>query len=181
MLGRGETLGVFQLESDGMKRVCVELKPSGLDDIIALVALYRPGPMDWIPDYIANKHGRKTPKYLHPKLVPILSDTYGIACYQEQVMQIARDLAGFTMGQADELRKVMGKKQKDKIPYYREQFITGCAANGIDADAGGGHLRVHRTVRGLRLQQVARRRIRLDRLSDGDTSRRTTRCSTLPR
>jgi DNA polymerase III subunit alpha len=127
MLGRGETLGVFQLESDGMKRVCVELKPSGLDDIIALVALYRPGPMDWIPDFIANKHGRKTPKYLHPKLVPILSDTYGIACYQEQVMQIARDLAGFTMGQADELRKVMGKKQKDKIPYYREQFIDGCA------------------------------------------------------
>jgi len=129
MLGRGETLGVFQLESDGMKRVCVELKPSGLDDIIALVALYRPGPMDWIPDFIANKHGRKTPKYLHPKLVPILSDTYGIACYQEQVMQIARDLAGFTLGQADELRKVMGKKQKDKIPYYREKFIAGCAEN----------------------------------------------------
>ena len=129
MLGRGETLGVFQLESDGMKRVCVELKPSGLDDIIALVALYRPGPMDWIPDFIANKHGRKTPKYLHPKLVPILEDTYGIACYQEQVMQIARDLAGFTLGQADELRKVMGKKQKDKIPYYREKFIAGCAEN----------------------------------------------------
>jgi DNA polymerase-3 subunit alpha len=129
MLGRGETLGVFQLESDGMKRVCVELKPSGLDDIIALVALYRPGPMDWIPDFIANKHGRKTPKYLHPKLVPILEDTYGIACYQEQVMQIARDLAGFTLGQADELRKVMGKKQKDKIPYYREKFIVGCAEN----------------------------------------------------
>jgi DNA polymerase-3 subunit alpha len=133
MLGRGETLGVFQLESDGMKRVCVELKPSVLDDIIALVALYRPGPMDWIPEFIANKHGRKTPKYLHPKLVPILSDTYGIACYQEQVMQIARDLANFTMGQADELRKVMGKKQKDKIPYYRQKFIDGCAENDIDA------------------------------------------------
>ena len=133
MLGRGETLGVFQLESDGMKRVCVELKPSSLDDIIALVALYRPGPMDWIPDFIASKHGRKTPKYLHPKLVPILSDTYGIACYQEQVMQIARDLANFSMGQADELRKVMGKKQKDKIPYYRQKFIDGCAGNDIDA------------------------------------------------
>jgi len=131
MLGRGETLGVFQLESEGMKRVCVELKPSGLDDIIALVALYRPGPMDWIPDFIATKHGRKTPKYLHPKLIPILSDTYGIACYQEQVMQIARDLAGFTMGEGDELRKVMGKKQKDKIPFYREKFIAGCAENGI--------------------------------------------------
>ncbi len=131
MLGRGETLGVFQLESDGMKRVCVELKPSGLDDIIALVALYRPGPMDWIPDFIATKHGRKIAKYLHPKLVPILSDTYGIACYQEQVMQIARDLAGFTMGEADELRKVMGKKQKDKIPFYRQKFIDGCAQNEI--------------------------------------------------
>ena len=138
MLSHGETLGVFQLESDGMKRVCVELKPSSLDDIIALVALYRPGPMDWIPDFIANKHGRKTPKYLHPKLVPILSDTYGIACYQEQVMQIARDIAGFTMGQADELRKVMGKKQKDKIPYYRQKFIDGCAAeNGIDEKLAG--------------------------------------------
>ena len=133
MLGRGETLGVFQLESDGMKRVCVELKPSGLDDIIALVALYRPGPMDWIPDFIATKHGRKIAKYLHPKLVPILSDTYGIACYQEQVMQIARDLAGFTMGEADELRKVMGKKQKDKIPFYREKFIAGCGEQEIGA------------------------------------------------
>ena len=138
MLGRGETLGVFQLESDGMKRVCVELKPSGLDDIIALVALYRPGPMDWIPDYIATKHGRKTAKYLHPKLEPILSDTHGIACYQEQVMQIARDLAGFTMGAADELRKVMGKKQKEKIPIYRKQFIDGClTTNGIDEKLAG--------------------------------------------
>jgi len=80
MLGRGETNGVFQLESDGMKRVCIDMKPSRLDDIIALVALYRPGPMEWIPDYIAVKHGRRTPKYLHPKLEPILEDTYGIAC-----------------------------------------------------------------------------------------------------
>jgi DNA polymerase-3 subunit alpha len=133
MLSRAETLGVFQLESEGMKRVCVDLKPSRLEDIIALVALYRPGPMDWIPDYINIKHGRKKPTYLHPKLEPILSETYSIACYQEQVMQIARDLAGFSMGQADELRKVMGKKQKDKIPVYRQKFVDGCAAtNGID-------------------------------------------------
>jgi DNA polymerase-3 subunit alpha len=125
MLSRGETMGVFQLESDGMKRVCVELKPSRFEDIIALVALYRPGPMDWIPQYIAIKHGRQKPKYLHPKLEPILAETYSIACYQEQVMQIARDIAGFTMGQADELRKVMGKKQKDKIPVYREKFLAG--------------------------------------------------------
>jgi DNA polymerase-3 subunit alpha len=134
MLGRGETLGVFQLESEGMRRVCIDLKPSTLADIIALVALYRPGPMDWIPQYINNKHGRTKPTYLHPKLVAILSETYGIACYQEQIMQIARDVAGFSMAQADELRKVMGKKQKDKIPVYREKFITGAAvASGIDA------------------------------------------------
>jgi DNA polymerase III subunit alpha len=133
MLGRGETLGVFQLESDGMKRVCVELKPSTLDDIIALVALYRPGPMELIPHYIAVKHGRVKPTYLHPKLEAILSDSNGQTLYQEQIMQIARDLAGFTMGGADELRKVMGKKQKDQVPIYRKKFVDGCVANGIDA------------------------------------------------
>jgi DNA polymerase-3 subunit alpha len=125
MLARGETMGVFQLESDGMKRVCTELIPSRFEDIIALVALYRPGPMDWIPEFIAIKRGRRQPKYLHPKLEPILTETYGIACYQEQVMQIARDVAGFSMGEADELRKVMGKKQKEKIPIYREKFVKG--------------------------------------------------------
>jgi DNA polymerase III subunit alpha len=131
-ISRGETLGMFQLESDGMKRVCTELKPSRLEDIIALVALYRPGPMEWIPEYIAVKHGRSKPKYLHPKLEAILSETHGIALFQESVMQIARDCAGFSMGQADELRKVMGKKQKEKIPVYRKKFIDGCAENGID-------------------------------------------------
>ncbi|MDP9110795.1 MAG: DNA polymerase III subunit alpha [Candidatus Eremiobacteraeota bacterium] len=125
MLSRGETMGVFQLESEGMKRVCSDLRPSNFNDIIALVALYRPGPMEWIPQFIAIKHGRQQPKYLHPKLVPILSETYSIACYQEQVMQIARDIAGFTMSEADELRKVMGKKQKEKIPAYRQRFIEG--------------------------------------------------------
>ena len=134
MISRGETLGMFQLESDGMKRVCVELKPTHLGDIIALVALYRPGPMEWIPDYIAGKHGRKVPSYIHPKLEAILSETYGVALYQESVMQIARDCAGFSMGQADELRKVVGKKQKDKIPYYKQKFVDGCGANEISAD-----------------------------------------------
>jgi len=136
MLGRGETLGVFQLESEGMKRVCVELKPTRLDDIIVLIALYRPGPMELIPQYIAIKNGRMKMSYLHPKLEPILSETYSVICYQEQVMQIARDLGGFTMGGADELRKVMGKKQKDKIPLYRERFVDGCVANGIDRAVG---------------------------------------------
>jgi DNA polymerase-3 subunit alpha len=135
MLSRGDTLGVFQMESEGMTRVCVELRPERLEEIIALVALYRPGPMDWIPQYISAKHGRTKPKYLHPKLEAILEDTYAVALYQEQIMQIARDLAGFSMGQADELRKVMGKKQKDKIPVYRQKFIDGCfETNGIDAE-----------------------------------------------
>ncbi len=133
MLGRGETMGVFQLESEGMKRVCMEFKPSRFEDIIALVALYRPGPMEWIPQYISNKLGRTTPSYLHERLEPILTETYGVACYQEQVMQIARDIAGFTMAQADELRKVVGKKQKEKIPEYRRKFVAGAQAHaGID-------------------------------------------------
>ncbi|MGH7755380.1 MAG: DNA polymerase III subunit alpha, partial [Vulcanimicrobiaceae bacterium] len=132
MLSRAETSGVFQLESEGMRRVCLDLRPSSLDDIIALVALYRPGPMEWIPQYIANKHGRAKPKYLHPKLEPILAETYAIACYQEQVMQIAREIAGFTMAEADELRKVMGKKLKDKVPVYRRKFVDGAIANGIE-------------------------------------------------
>ncbi|MDH2910650.1 MAG: DNA polymerase III subunit alpha [Candidatus Eremiobacteraeota bacterium] len=128
MLSRGDTAGVFQLESEGMKRVCTELRPSRFEDIIALVALYRPGPMEWIPQYIAIKHGRQRPTYLHPILEPILAETYSIACYQEQVMQIARDFAGFSMGQADELRKVMGKKQKEKIPVFRQKFVDGAVA-----------------------------------------------------
>jgi DNA polymerase-3 subunit alpha len=132
MLSRGETAGVFQIESDGMTRVTVEMKPTSLDDVVAIVALYRPGPMEWIPNYIATKHGRKKEHYLHPKLEPILANTHSIPIYQEQVMQIARDIAGFTMGQADELRKVMGKKQKEKIPIYREKFIAGAIENGID-------------------------------------------------
>jgi DNA polymerase-3 subunit alpha len=136
MVSRGETLGMFQLESDGMKRVCTELRPSGLMDIVALVALYRPGPMEWIPDFIAGKHGRKVPSYLHPKLEPILTETYGIACYQEQILRIARDIAGFSMSEADELRKVVGKKQKDKVPYYKEKFIAGCLANDVSAELG---------------------------------------------
>jgi DNA polymerase-3 subunit alpha len=131
MLSRGETLGVFQMESDGMTRVTVELKPSRIEDIIALVALYRPGPMEWIPQYIAVKHGRSKPTYVHPKLEAILGDTYGVALYQETIMQIVRDCAGFSLGQADELRKVVGKKQKEQIPLYKEKFIAGCGENGI--------------------------------------------------
>lgn len=128
---RGETTGVFQFESSGMKRYLRDLKPTEFEDIIAMVALYRPGPMEWIPDYITGKHGEKKVVYLHPKLEPILAKTYGVAIYQEQVMQIARDLAGFSMGQADVLRKAMGKKIASLLAEQKEKFIDGCVKNGI--------------------------------------------------
>ena len=127
----GETTGVFQFESSGMKRYLRELKPTVFEDIIAMVALYRPGPMEWIPDYIAGKHKKKKVSYLHPKLEKILEKTYGVAIYQEQIMQIARDLAGFTMGQADVLRKAVGKKIVSLLAEQKEKFIDGCVKNGI--------------------------------------------------
>jgi DNA polymerase III subunit alpha len=130
----GETTGVFQFESSGMKRYLRELKPTEFEDIIAMVALYRPGPMEWIPDYIAGKQGRKKPVYLHKKLEPILAKTYGVAIYQEQVMQMARDLAGFTMAEADVLRKAVGKKIEKLLNKQKEKFIDGCVQNGISSD-----------------------------------------------
>lgn len=129
LLQEARTTGVFQLESSGMKRYLKMLKPTVIEDIIAMVALYRPGPMDWIPDFISGKHGRKI-KYVHPKLEPILKNTYGVAVYQEQVMQIARDLAGFTMGEADVLRKAMGKKIFELIAEQKIKFVAGCIENG---------------------------------------------------
>jgi len=131
---KGNTTGIFQFESSGMKRYLRELKPSEFEDIIAMVALYRPGPMEWIPDYIAGKHKRKKITYLHPKLEEILKKTYGVAIYQEQVMQIARDLAGFSMAQADILRKAMGKKIADLLAEQKQKFIDGCVKNGIYKD-----------------------------------------------
>jgi DNA polymerase-3 subunit alpha len=131
LLQEGKTTGVFQLESSGMKRYLKQLRPTILEDIIAMVALYRPGPMDWIPDFIAGKHGRKKIMYAHPKLEPILQNTYGVAVYQEQIMQIARDLAGFTLGEADVLRKAMGKKIPELIKEQRIKFVDGCVSNGI--------------------------------------------------
>ncbi|HTW96526.1 MAG TPA: DNA polymerase III subunit alpha [Candidatus Methylomirabilis sp.] len=132
----GETTGVFQFESSGMKRYLKELKPTVFEDIIAMGALYRPGPMDWIPDYIAGKHGRKRVQYLHPVLKPILDKTYGVAVYQEQVMQIARDLAGFTMGEADVLRKAVGKKIVKLLAEQKEKFVEGCVKKGVPKELG---------------------------------------------
>jgi DNA polymerase-3 subunit alpha len=132
LLSAGRTTGVFQLESAGMRRYIAELRPTRIEDVIAMVALYRPGPMDWIGDFIAAKHGRRAITYLHPKLEPILAETYGIAVYQEQVTQMCRELAGYTFAEADAMRKVIGKKIKERIPAERSKFIAGCVRNGID-------------------------------------------------
>jgi DNA polymerase-3 subunit alpha len=131
LLQNARTTGVFQLESSGMKRYLKLLKPNVFEDIIAMVALYRPGPMDWIPDFIARKHGEREIKYLHPKLKDILEKTYGVAVYQEQIMQIAQALAGFSLGEADVLRKAMGKKVFALIQEQRNKFIEGCMKQGI--------------------------------------------------
>ncbi|MFA5029581.1 MAG: DNA polymerase III subunit alpha [Patescibacteria group bacterium] len=129
---QGKTTGVFQLESSGMKRYLRQLLPTDLEDIIVMVALYRPGPMEYIPDYIAGKHGRKKPQYLHPKLKPILEKTHGVAVYQEQLLQIARDLAGFSYGEADILRKAVGKKIKELLHEQEVKMIKGMVNNGIE-------------------------------------------------
>ena len=136
MLGAGAAMGVFQLESAGMRDALRNLKPDCIEDIIALVALYRPGPMDNIPRYIACKHGREQPDYLHPMLTGILEETFGVIIYQEQVMEIARVLAGYSLGSADLLRRAMGKKIKAEMDAQRETFVNGALANGVtQADA----------------------------------------------
>jgi len=130
---QANTTGVFQLESGGMKKNLKELKPNVFEDIIAMVALYRPGPIEFIPDFIARKHGLKEVKYLHPKLKPILENTYGIMVYQEQLMRIARDLAGFTLSEADVLRKAVGKKIKKLLDEQKDKMIDGMIKNKIDS------------------------------------------------
>ena len=132
MLGRGDTVGVFQLESAGMRDVLRQLRPDSFDDIVALVSLYRPGPMDNIPRYIACKHGEEEPDYLHPDLKPILEETFGVMIYQEQVMKIAQVLSGYSLGGADLLRRAMGKKIKAEMEAQRENFIEGAARRGAD-------------------------------------------------
>lgn len=132
LLQRGQTVGIFQLESSGMTRYLKQLKPTEIEDVIAMISLYRPGPMQFIEDYIAGKQGKKKSKYLHPKLVNILSKTYGIAIYQEQVLQIARELAGFTYGEADILRRAVGKKIKKLLLEQADKMIKGMTEHGID-------------------------------------------------
>ncbi|PJE64411.1 MAG: DNA polymerase III subunit alpha [Candidatus Ryanbacteria bacterium CG10_big_fil_rev_8_21_14_0_10_43_42] len=127
----GETTGFFQFESAGMRRYLKELRPSEFEDLIAMVSLYRPGPMELIPSYIKRKHGEEKITHLHPKLEPILRSTYGIGIYQEQMMRIARDLAGFTLAEADTLRKAIGKKIVDLLAEQQEKLISGMVKNDI--------------------------------------------------
>jgi len=132
MIGRGETTGVFQLESAGMRDVLRGMKPDTFEDIIAVVALYRPGPMDNIPSYVKRKHGNEEPDYLYPTLEPILKETFGIMIYQEQVMQIAQELSGYTLGGADLLRRAMGKKIQAEMDQQRQIFVEGAEGRGVE-------------------------------------------------
>jgi DNA polymerase-3 subunit alpha len=131
VFGNGETIGLFQFESSGMREYLKKLKPQRLEDLIAMNALYRPGPMEMIDDFIARKHGTKKMEYLHPSLEPILRETYGVIVYQEQVMRIASELAGFTLGGADLLRRAMGKKIAELMAEQRKIFVEGARARGI--------------------------------------------------
>ncbi|MFN4125580.1 DNA polymerase III subunit alpha [Pannonibacter indicus] len=137
LLAAGETVGVFQLESQGMRRAIAGMKPDRFEDIIALVALYRPGPMENIPVYNSVKHGELEPDYLHPLLEPILKETNGIIVYQEQVMQIAQVLSGYSLGEADLLRRAMGKKIAAEMEVQRARFVDGAVERGVDKDQAG--------------------------------------------
>ena len=134
LLSSGNTVGLFQLESSGMREALMQMKPNHLEDIIALVALYRPGPMSNIPTYNNCKHGKTKPDYLHPNLEEILKPTYGVIIYQEQVMQIAQKLSGFTAGEADILRRAMGKKKRAELEKQKQRFIDGAVRNGISKE-----------------------------------------------
>jgi DNA polymerase-3 subunit alpha len=134
LLSSGKTVGLFQIESAGMREALLQMKPNHIEDIIALVALYRPGPMSNIPTYNDCKNGKQTPDYLHPLLEDILKPTYGVIIYQEQVMQIAQKLSGFSAGQADLLRRAMGKKKRAELEKQKQNFILGAVNNGISKD-----------------------------------------------
>jgi DNA polymerase-3 subunit alpha len=132
LMARGETVGVFQVEGQGMRRALIDMRPDRFEDIIALVALYRPGPMANIPTYCARKRGAEEPDYIHPKLEPILRETFGVIIYQEQVMQIAQVLAGYSLGEADLLRRAMGKKIRAEMKAQRERFVSGAVERGVE-------------------------------------------------
>lgn len=139
LISRGETVAVFQVESDGLRRLLTEMRPNRFEDLIAVIALYRPGPLQsgMVEDFINRKHGRQSMAYADPRLEPILGETYGVILYQEQVMQIASQMADFTMGEADGLRRAMGKKKPQEIMKQREKFVQGAVYKSINADTAG--------------------------------------------
>ena len=164
----GQTYGIFQFESSGMRDILRKSKPQRLDDLIALNALYRPGPLrsGMVDDYIARKQGKTEIKYELPELEPILADTYGVIAYQEQVMRISNVVAGFTLGEADLLRKAMGKKNAEVMAKMRGKFVEGAKKLGTQREEGGAAVRPDGALRRLRLQQVALDRLRVPRVSD---------------
>src|SRR6185437_561373 len=137
LMASGQTLGVFQLESQGMRDILRQLRPASLEEVTALISLYRPGPMESIPEYVDCKTGRRPVDVVHPLLEPVLKDTYGVIVYQEQVMQIAQILAGYSLGEADLLRRAMGKKKKEEMEQQRARFISGAETNGVAAAQAG--------------------------------------------
>jgi DNA polymerase-3 subunit alpha len=167
LLSEARTFGVFQLESTGMREALRQLRPERLEDVIAMVALYRPGPMQMIPDFTARRHGRVRPSYDHPLMEKHLRETYGIMVYQEQVLKIAADLAGFTMSEADDLRKAMGKKKPELMAEQRAKFLAGAKARGVrekvaervfelmEKFAGYGFNKAHATAYGIVAYQTA--------------------------
>ena len=165
LLRQGNAVGVFQFESRGMKDLLQKARPDRFEDIIALVALYRPGPMSLIPEFIERKHGKRV-EYLDPRLRPILEPTYGIMVYQEQVMQIAQVIGGYSLGNADLLRRAMGKKKPEEMALHRDIFVAGAVKNGLTESGCSRALRSDGKVRGLWIQQIACRGLRPDRLSD---------------
>lgn len=167
LLSRGDTAGIFQLESAGMRRVLKDLKPNEFEDIISVLALYRPGPMEFIPKYIQGKHKQIAVEYPHPSLQPILADTYGIIVYQEQIMQIASRMAGFSLGEADLLRRAVSKKKREVLDEQRAHFVEGSMGQGYEEQdahkvydmivrfADYGFPRAHATAYGVLAYQTA--------------------------
>ena len=180
LLAKADTVGVFQLEGAGVRDSLKRLKPDRFEDIMAMTALYRPGPMDNIPTYINRKHGEEPVDCLHPMLEPILKETYGVIIYQEQVLQIAQVMAGYSLGEADILRKAMGKKDKAIMAKQQAEFVAGAGEEGRGARRGRLHLRAGRQVRRLRLQQGAHGGLCARRPTTRPISRRTTARSSWP-
>lgn len=166
MLARGETEGLFQLNGSGMTRFLKDLRPSTIHDINAMVALYRPGPMESIPQYIERKHDNSLVKYLDPRMKDILDQSYGVITYQDDVMMIAIKLGGYSWLEADKLRKAMGKKIPAEMEAQKEKLHKGLLENGMTEKKADALWKTHRTVRRLRFQQGPCRELRQSRLSD---------------